>query len=221
MPLPLARARAEKLLEAIAPHVTRAAIVGSIRREKPEVGDIEILAVPRMGPGDLFTNKRADTDSIIHELRKIGSVERSGERYIKVQLGKQGRGIEWNKFKRSKIADDWPTLDLFLCHFPAQWGTLSAIRTGPAHFSQAVVTRIRQRGWRVHRGAVWMPTAKNAVVHFEGVEPGAVLPIETIEERQYIRIPTPEEEQFFDAAGLETVPPNKRGTPAALHPKEI
>lgn len=65
---PLARAKslAEKIVDALAPHCERIAIAGSIRREKPEVGDIEILYIPRVVTvrTDLLTESPVDMAEI-------------------------------------------------------------------------------------------------------------------------------------------------------------
>ena len=47
-PLADARAVAERWLAMLAPVCERVQIAGSARREKPEVGDIELVYVPRM-----------------------------------------------------------------------------------------------------------------------------------------------------------------------------
>src|SRR5437879_3251534 len=57
-----ARAIADDLIEKITPLCERCEIAGSIRRQKAEVGDIEIVAVPRWievpDPDDLFGAKQ-------------------------------------------------------------------------------------------------------------------------------------------------------------------
>lgn len=57
MQLAQAKTIAEGLVEAFKPYCRRVQIAGSIRRERPEVKDIEIVAVPHMRFGeDLFGN---------------------------------------------------------------------------------------------------------------------------------------------------------------------
>lgn len=46
-------------------------------------------------------------------------------------------------------------VDLFLVLPPAEWGPLFAIRTGPADYSRAAVTKLRERGMRCEDGAIW------------------------------------------------------------------
>ena len=60
--LALAKSVAESLCALLAPHCMRVVIVGSIRREKQEVGDIELLILPKteMRPDGLFDSKPFD-----------------------------------------------------------------------------------------------------------------------------------------------------------------
>jgi len=54
LPLSTAITLAESIVTALAPGCSRIAIAGSVRREKPEVGDIEIVCIPRVTGHDLF-----------------------------------------------------------------------------------------------------------------------------------------------------------------------
>ena len=112
MELKRARAIAEKLVETMAPYCERIEIAGSIRREKAEVGDIELVAIP---------NDFAD--AMLPELLPGARFIKDGPRYKQIALPE---GIN---------------LDLFLVRPPAQWGVIFLLRTGPADFSQQAVTR--------------------------------------------------------------------------------
>lgn len=76
-------------------------------------------------------------------------------------------------------------VDFFLVHPPAQWGSILAIRTGPRNLSKHAVSELRNRGYR-HEG-------------------GRVLELKTGEP-----VPVPEEEVFFELAGLPFVKPTER-----------
>jgi DNA polymerase/3'-5' exonuclease PolX len=52
-PYPVVLPIAGRIVEALRPYCERIEIAGSLRREKPMVGDIEIVAIPRR-PVDLF-----------------------------------------------------------------------------------------------------------------------------------------------------------------------
>jgi DNA polymerase/3'-5' exonuclease PolX len=101
-----------------------------------------------------------------------------------------GRGERWgNRYKTLSIPE-LPGLkcDLFIVLPPAQWGVIFTIRTGPADFSRRLVTKRRYGGllpshMRIKDGALWI-----------GEESA----------------PTPTEQSFFEAIGLEWIPPEKR-----------
>ena len=62
-PLVVAEAVAMRLSDLLAPSCDRLMIGGSIRRRRPEVGDIELIAIPRMvaaSPGSLIDIRPAD-----------------------------------------------------------------------------------------------------------------------------------------------------------------
>lgn len=107
MELKKAKIIASKYVEQLRPFCKRIEIAGSIRREKPEVKDIEIVCIRD-------TKKLYDFRNSIQSLRVIkGS---SLGRYCKINLEE---GID---------------LDLFM-YFPENWGLIFAIRTGSAEFS--------------------------------------------------------------------------------------
>lgn len=191
LPLPLARSLGNDLLERIGRHVQRAELVGSIRRERPEVGDIEILAEPELVEDhDLFNpTEEPKLEELYGALSFQGTFEKKGERYVKLRLGAHVHDLD-----QSGIM-----VDLFLVHPPASWGVQKVIRTGPSDYSRLVVTRIRNRGLRVKRGAVWIPgTASSSVPTME------------IEGETYYRAETPEEEDVFRMAKMEGSPPTER-----------
>lgn len=75
-------------------------------------------------------------------------------------------------------------LDLFLVTPPAEYGAILAIRTGPAAFSRMLVTRIK--------GRLWSCTEGHVVDHL-GRD-----------------VPTPTEQDFFDAAQVQWLEPEER-----------
>lgn len=164
---------AKRLSADLASVVVRVKVVGSVRRRKPEVGDIELLVEPKTMP-DLLGGTEPDIDSIRMTVRSWGRIVKGGARYIQVAAY---AGVQ---------------VDIFLCHPPAQWGSLLAIRTGPGDLGRHAVTRMIERGYRHEEGHV-VDRAGNV-------------------------IPTPEEGDFFRLAGLPCLPPRFRDTPAAFRP---
>lgn len=118
-----ALAIAEKIKAQLKPYCERIEIAGSIRRKKPEVGDIEIVAIPKPYETGLFASGIA---LIINDLPKI-----KGELPCKYTQRMLPEGIK---------------LDLFFAN-PANWGLIYAIRTGSAEYSHKVLAS----GW-VKRG---------------------------------------------------------------------
>jgi DNA polymerase/3'-5' exonuclease PolX len=131
MELKRARTIAKRLVDRLLPYCERIEIAGSIRREKAEVGDIEIVAIPS-----------EFADAMLPELLPGAKFIKDGTRYKQIALPE---GID---------------LDLFLVRPPAQWGVIFLLRTGPAEFSHKVVTKKRMGGLlpsdcQVANGRVW------------------------------------------------------------------
>lgn len=122
---------AERVLRLLAPHCDRIEIAGSIRREKPEVGDIEIVAIPKaVAQVDLFGGYGAVLRSVefVRAVRGLGMIEKGDPltgRYVQVSL------------------PECISLDLFLAHAD-NWGYILAIRTGSAEFSHVKLAA----GWK-------------------------------------------------------------------------
>ena len=137
---------AESLVERLRPYCTRIEIAGSVRRLKPEVHDIEIVAQPILEPvGNLF-GEPAGYHSLLNDrkvLGSLGTILKGGEKYAQIALPE---GIN---------------LDLFMVTPPAIWPVILTIRTGPADFSKKCVTKRCQNGYlpsncNVHDGNVWI-----------------------------------------------------------------
>jgi DNA polymerase/3'-5' exonuclease PolX len=143
MPIAEAKAIADEWVQKLAPYCERVEIAGSIRRGKPEVGDIEIICKPLMVEEvDMFgavTSYTSMVDAFFGE--SDYELIKSGTRYKQVDLGDIN-------------------LDLFCVIAPAQWGVLFLIRTGPADYSHRFVMKKQQGGllpsnMQVKDGAIW------------------------------------------------------------------
>lgn len=102
------------------PFCDRIEFAGSIRRKKPEVGDIEIVAIPKAEHNLLGEAYRSDLriKAAIYEAKY--NVIKNGEKFKQLDLGP------------CKV-------DLFLTT-PECWGVIFTIRTGCADFSHRLVT---------------------------------------------------------------------------------
>lgn len=167
-----------ELAKDLHPVVTRVKAAGSLRRQRPTVSDLEFVAEPRL-VGDLFGGGKPDLEPIRRVVAEWGTVSKNGDRFIQIR----------------HVLGTELTCDLFLVWPPAQWGSILAIRTGPAELGKAAVTRMRALGY----------------VHVDGH-------VERADTREVV--PTPTEEDFFRVAGLPCLPPKHRDTPLALKPTD-
>lgn len=131
-----ARAIAERLKALLEPSCQRMEIAGSIRRRKPEVGDIELLCIPRFVDGiDLL-------DEMIKGLVAQGRLD--------FRLNKLGRRVYGPKNKLmllhlpSGIEDDVFSTDEHC------WPVALVVRTGGEKTNKEIPTRALKRGMRFH-----------------------------------------------------------------------
>lgn len=95
----------------------RMMIVGSARRRKPKVGDVEIAVIPR--PALLAES--------IHDVLA---------RYERIRGGRKKPAVRYQGLP----------IDLHIVDDPEAWGVTVAIYTGPRHFSKALVTPVSHGG---------------------------------------------------------------------------
>jgi len=145
-----ARCAAESVATMLADAVERIVIAGSIRRDRPDVGDIELVAIPRFTdqPDGMFESRRVNRlTETVDALTWAGALAnhpddpKRGERYSK--LIHSASGLQVDLFSASA--------DTF--------GLILLIRTGPAAYSRRFVTDLRRRGLHVgggelHRGGL-------------------------------------------------------------------
>lgn len=121
---------AETIAGDLAPTVARLKCVGSIRRRRPMVGDIEFVAEPHFDEG-FFDEKTPILEPLRKALLELGTKQKMGERLMAVTdtLGRPGLNLE-----------------VYLVHPPSTWGAQLAIRTGPGDLGRYVMTVLKQRG---------------------------------------------------------------------------
>lgn len=169
---------AEQLAQRLERSCEKLQIAGSLRRRATVVHDIEIVVVPKieempdlLGETHALRSRLDDTLDELIEERVLRSFPGAKNGARMKQFVVQPLGIK---------------VDLFIVLPPAQWGTILAIRTGPAHYSHWLVSRQEIGGGlpnhlRVKDGAVWP---------LYGGDP----------------IETPTEESFFALLGMDKVP---------------
>lgn len=153
---------------ALEPITRRIVVCGSIRRGSALCGDVEIVAEPMMN-GDLFGDDTPILEPIIRAVEMMGEISKQGSRYIQVR----------DIFNEREF-----NLDLFLCHPPAQWGSLVAIRTGPWQLGQHCMAELKRHGFKHDRGGIYDSSGKALSV--------------------------PDEARFFHYAKVPLVPPEER-----------
>ncbi len=140
--------RAEELVGLFRFYCDRIEIGGSIRRLKPVVNDIEIVAMPIV-PRDLFgqpTNLPSGLDAFIDQMISEGK--------LAVRHRSDGQRIALGQRFKALVYDGLP-VDLFMVRSPAEWGAVFAIRTGPGDFSKHLVTVCREKSLACRDGALW------------------------------------------------------------------
>lgn len=123
-PLAEARRTAAHIANSLAPFCHTIEVAGSIRRERPLVGDIEIVALPRRQT-DLM-------GSIVPGLMPLEAFLR--ERDVQIIKGgydaKKKTLQKYIQFRYGRYS-----VDLFLPESPSHWGSIFTIRTGSHDFN--------------------------------------------------------------------------------------
>jgi DNA polymerase/3'-5' exonuclease PolX len=117
--------KAHEVMRLLNPVCERIEIAGSLRRGKPEVGDIEIVCIPKPTK-DLFGNTTLNSSAIENAL--------SGYTFIK-------NGEHFKQFDLGTLK-----CDLFITN-ELCWGVIFLIRTGSADFSHKMVTPKKYGGF--------------------------------------------------------------------------
>jgi DNA polymerase/3'-5' exonuclease PolX len=182
IPLREARALADEVVGLLGSACAVVTVAGSIRRQRPLIGDIEIVACPATRPAglDLFGQTTGTVDELDEAARDL--IKRG---VFGTRPDVNGRSAVGAKFKR--LSYKGFGLDLFSTT-PTQRGLILLIRTGPAAWSHSFVTPRLQGGWlptgmRVADGHLW--------------DGGA-------------QVPTRTEEDVFRRVGLPYLEPERR-----------
>lgn len=184
---------AEELVAMMAPCCLRVEVAGSVRRDCPEVKDIEVVAVPRWEPRPtsalpLFAGE-VEQANLLHDWA-VSEAAASGQSRHRLRWIKPGTSqlLDWppkpeGKYWRA-LVDRHVKLDLFLAT-PENYGLILAIRTGCAEFSQGLMAYAKHR----------------TAYHVEGGY---------LRDRKGTALETSEERDVFDALGLDWVEPKER-----------
>jgi len=200
---------AGQLLAELGPGLERGVVAGSILRQKPEVKDAELVLLPRLelwGVRDLFGEIVETVERNCLEIRLEDLINFSQGKWVfDPVLRRNGP-----RYKRLRHVPTGLCCDLFITT-PAGWGGALAIRTGPAEFSQALVTLALKQGKHVGDGYLIHNHRKEWGV-IRGEKKSKPCPRGA---GCSLIVPTHEEPDFFTALGLRWLEPWER-TEAAL-----
>lgn len=123
---------ADQLVQEMAPHCERIEIAGSIRRQKPEVKDIEIVCIPKPFQTGIFEDGFA---KVVNQYKKV-----KGEPPCRYTQRELPSGIN---------------LDIFMCT-PQNWGLIFIYRTGSKEFNIRWLQEAKDRGYSMREGQLFI-----------------------------------------------------------------
>ncbi len=153
---------AEFLIDRLVPCCERMTIAGSLRRHKEDVGDIELVLIPKIeireDPEKLFDYKEVDLfDENLQKLIK--------DRVIEKRLNEKGSECWGMKNKLARHLLSGIPVDFFSTTESSWWNYLTC-RTGPAESNQRVAVAAIEKGWK------WTPYGPGFID-----EKGRVIPV--------------------------------------------
>jgi DNA polymerase/3'-5' exonuclease PolX len=184
--IPLAEAEqiAAELVELLRPACVRIEVAGSIRRKRPDVGDLDIVAVPyiQRRMGGLFEDVPDDEDQLAIE---CDTLMLRGDLVPRLNVaGKRAWGPSLKRATYRGLA-----VDIQAVHDAETFGAWMAIRTGPAEFTKRLVTPRIQGGL--------LPPGFRFEGGFRLTYAGGA-------------VPTPEEWMLFEALEMPWIEPEDR-----------
>ncbi len=208
MPEHIAYPLARELVGFLAAGCVRIEIAGSLRREKPEPGDIEIVAIPSLGAyevRDLF--EQVVERHVVTHLDQALALLLDEEAWVfDTEVKRNGP-----KYKRLKHVASGICCDLFITD-RRRWGYTFTVRTGPAEFSHALVTRALNHGQFFRDGLLHAHAPEFEMK--QGKRETKPCPLgETCPNI----IETPEEIDVFNVLGLTYIEPRLRGLADPKH----
>lgn len=176
------------LVAAMRPYCERVQIAGSLRRGREQVGDIELVAIPRWEQRAGRALFGEEGVNLLHEWA-VGP----GREWVCWIKPATAEIVPWQPRPEGQywrgLVGDGIKLDLLLAS-PESWGVDLLIRTGSAEWNLALMTYAKRRGTPFSGGRLRDHTGRP--------------------------VPTPEEEDVFGALGLAWVEPAERTGAAAL-----
>jgi len=189
MSLPLTQARklADKVVEELLPACERVEIAGSIRRERPECGDIDLVLLPHARTGEVLL-----PDLVKRLIYPDGKLETDGRAAKRLRLRKNGVQCDlWIAHHGMHVGADMFSSGYLV---PPNFGALMATYTGSmSHNINRLITAAKRQGWK------WSPVQGIVI---PGPTDGAS-PVEIVSE---------DEAEIFRRLFGSWITPNKRET---------
>ena len=185
IPLDEAEALSAEVVKMLSDCCEHIEVLGSIRRRKPTVGDIEIGCIPLTQEGEPVNLFGDPGPSVNLQFQLIQQKIEKG--VFQHRRDVNGRPACGERFQR--LVYRGAPVDIFCCLPPAQWGVIKLIRTGSGDFNKRIVLPSWQGGtvlpcgMKFQDGALW---------------------------REGKMLGTPEEEDVFAAIGLDYIGPWER-----------
>jgi len=157
---------AQELVGRLMPFCQRIKIAGSLRRGKPDVGDVEIVFVPAvtLKPGGLFGDDVLQINEANVEISRLVD-----EGVLAPRLNKKG-GTAWGaKNKLAVHVASGIPVDLFETTEAAWWNYL-VCRTGPAESNMRIASKAKAMGWRWNPYGEGFTRLADGFVHAVGSE---------------------------------------------------
>ena len=167
-PLDLARAVAGRLVEELRASCERIEIVGSIRRGRPRVHDIDVIVLPKYGPpprrpDQLFADQ-VEVSLLDGALERLAREEPPRLRYD--SMGQPSKG--WRIRRYIAVRSGIP-VDLYAAT-PASWWTQLVIRTGSADHNKFLCSLAHTKGLKLHAGGEGLTGPQDQAISLQSEE---------------------------------------------------
>jgi len=141
------------LMNQLKPHCQKITVTGSYARKSEWCNDLEINVLPKYKAGTIRT--QGFIDAVLGLGSLMGGLKTQG-------LGQAKHVKVW--------VEDKIKLDLFICN-EKNWGLNQLIRTGPAKFSQEVMTAFNKLGYTSSDGVPKRPVVSGGLFGLSEIEP--------------------------------------------------
>jgi len=144
MNLSSAQSIAERIAAELQPYCSRLEIAGSIRRRRPEVGDIDLVCLPKSGP---------DLTAMLERCAVNATPLKKGDQYVVFTL-RNGFQLDLWIAHDGGFGENPGLFETELKRVPANWGMLLLARTGSAMHNVFLAQAAKRQGlhFNPHKG---------------------------------------------------------------------